>query len=132
MQECQSLQDRLPKLKSKQKDIAETAKRFKNYMIKGNVNAALRLLSENANSGILPINDDTIKKLYEKHPPAEPLRNELLMHGEVRHVNPVIFDSINADLIQKIAIRTKGAAGPSMLSADDWRNMLVSKQYIRY
>ena len=64
MQECQSFQDRLPKLKSQQKDIAETAKRFRNYTIKGNVNAALRLLSENANAGILPINDDTIKKLY--------------------------------------------------------------------
>ena len=41
----------------------------------------------------------------------------------------MIFDSINADTIQKIVIRTKGAGGPSMLSADDWSNMLVSQQY---
>ena len=72
-------------------------------MIKGNVNAALRLLSENANAGILPRTDDTIKKFYEEHPQAESLRNELLMH-----IDPVIFYSINADLIQKIGIDTKG------------------------
>ena len=129
LQECESLQNRLPKPTNQQKDIAETAKNFKNYMIKGNVNAALRLLSENSNTGILPIDDDTIEKLYEKHPPAEPLHHGLLMHGEIRYVDPVIFYSINAGLIQKIAMRTKGAAHPSMLSADDWRNMLVSKQY---
>ena len=38
----------------------------------------------------------------------------------------MIFDDINEELIQKAAIRTKGAAGPSKFDADDWRRILGS------
>ena len=36
------------------KTIAELPKKFKNYMKKGNINAAVKLLTNNMHDGILP------------------------------------------------------------------------------
>ena len=55
------------------------------------------------------------------------LLNEPLIPGKV--FDPIIFEEITPDLIQKIAIKTKGAAGPSFFTADDWRRMLGSKLF---
>ena len=48
--------------------IAELSKQFKNYMKKGNVNAALKLLTNNMKDGILPLNIQALNSLKEKHP----------------------------------------------------------------
>ena len=53
------------------------------------------------------------------------LLNEPIFPGD--EFNPVIFDEITPDLIQKLAIKTKGAAGPSLFNAEDWRRMIGSK-----
>ena len=44
-------------------------------------------------------------------------------------VDPIIFYTINEETILKAALRTKGAAGPSVLDADGWRRILVSKNF---
>ena len=98
-------------------------------MTDGNVNEALRLLSNTASTGVLPINDDTIRQLHEKHPEGEPLHDEMLLNGPVKYVHPVVFDEFNSDLVQKVALRTKGAAGPSNFDANNWRDILVSRRY---
>ena len=54
------------------------------------------------------------------------LLNEPLVSGKV--FDPIIFEEVTPDLIQKVAIKTKGAAGPSLFTADDWRRMLGTKQ----
>ena len=107
----------------------DMVKSFRNLMINGKVNAALRLLDKSSNKGILPMNRETIEQLHEKHPKGKPLYEELIMEGPINEVNPVIFDTIDADLVQKIALRTKGAAGPSGFDADDWRGVLGSRIY---
>ena len=61
-----------------------------------------------------------------KHPVAEPLHeemflNEPLVPGKV--FDPIRFEEIIPDLIQKLAIKTKGASGPSLFTADDWKRM---------
>ena len=55
------------------------------------------------------------------------LLNEPLVPGKV--FDPIIFEEITPDLIQKIAIKTKDAAGPSLFTADDWRRMLGPKLF---
>ena len=53
--------------------IAKISLKLKNLMSKGNVNAALKLLTDNMYSGILPLNKDTLELLIQKHPePREP------------------------------------------------------------
>ena len=48
------------------------SKRFANYMLKGNVNAALRLLNEDFNTGVKPLTEETMQCLQSKHPAAQP------------------------------------------------------------
>ena len=98
-------------------------------MRKGKVKSAIRHLDENANSGILPNSADTGKLLNEKHPPAQPLHDEMLLQGPIKLVDFIIFHEINADLIQKIASRMSGASGLSNLDADQWQNVLCSKVF---
>ena len=85
----------------------------------GNVNAALRLLTESPSTGILQINDDTIKQLHEKHPECQPLNYEMILKGPINQIHPIIFDYFNSELVQKVALKTKGAAGPSNFDAND-------------
>ena len=74
------------------------------------------------------MNAETLRQLHEKHPPGEARHQEMLLNGPLNHVHPVLFDSINADLIQKITKR-RGAAGPLNFDADNWRNMIGSRNY---
>lgn len=67
--------------------------------------------------------------LSEKHPLAQPLHEEMLLQGPIKLVDPIIFNEINADLIQKTAARISGAAGPSKLDAEQWQKKLCSKVY---
>ena len=45
------------------KTISELSKKIKNYMKKGNINAAVKLLTNNMHDGILPLNIEILNKL---------------------------------------------------------------------
>ena len=53
----------------------------------------------------------------------------MMLHGPFNHVNEIIFDGINAELVRKCAIRTKGFRGPSGLDADFWRKILCNSTF---
>ena len=44
-------------------------------------------------------------------------------------VHPIIFDNLNSDLVRKVAMKMKGAARPSCFDSDDWKMVLVSRQF---
>ncbi|MCH2405735.1 MAG: hypothetical protein MK200_06040, partial [Nitrosopumilus sp.] len=130
--EGEALQNRLPKIPKYDNSIAEIAKRFKNLVVAGKINAALRLLDNNNNSvtgAVLPINDDTYTLLSEKHPNAEPKFQNMLLEGPIKNVEAAIFDSITPELIQQVSLKTKGSAGPSLMDADEWKRIIGSKLY---
>ena len=54
------------------------------------------------------------------------MKPEMRLLGPVNEVNPVLFDDINANLVKKVALKMRGAAGPSCFDANDWRGVLVS------
>ena len=124
-----NIQSRLPEPTNRQND-EELVKAFRNHMIRGNVNAALRLLDKTSNKGILPINEETIRQLHEKHPVGEPIHDEMLLAGPKQHVHPVLFDDINGELVRKVAMKMRGAAGPSCYDSDEWKMILTSRQYV--
>ena len=68
-------------------------------MQKGNLNGALRLLTNNMNNGILPLSDEA------KHPKAKITNTEALLHCPKIH--SVVYD-IDEELILKATIKTKG------------------------
>ena len=96
----------------------EKAKIFAKLVLKGKVNAAIRLLDDDTSSRIFPLSANVIKTLRSKHPDAKPSNDTMMLHGLFSHVNEMIFDGVNADLVRKYAIRTKGSHGPSGLDAN--------------
>jgi hypothetical protein len=101
---------------------------FRNMMSEGNLKGALRLLSEQK-AGVLKMDDATLSLLKEKHPEGEPAHEEFMLKGPIPVVQNIIFDEIDADLVRSMALKTKGAAGPSNLDADQWRRILCSKDF---
>ena len=61
--------------------------------------------------------------LVHKHPPGVIPPNESLLPDYVNKPDDIIFDSLDADLILKAALRTKGAAGLAGLDAFAWRRL---------
>ena len=75
------------------------------------------------------MNSDTLKD-YAINIQLPARRNEAVMlKGEVSIVDPVMFDELNESKIMSAALLTKGAAGPSGMDSENWRRMLVSKNY---
>ena len=53
---------------TKPKSIAELSKKFVGHMNKGNIDSAIKLLSNNMENGVLPLNDTTLNLLKQKYP----------------------------------------------------------------
>ena len=106
--------------------ITKISLKFKNYMSKRNVNGALKLLTENMHSGILPLNKEMLELLVQKHPePREP-SPDILIQRPPRPIYPVAYDDMDESVIMKALMLTKGGSRPSDLDADGWRRILTS------
>ena len=47
------------------------------------------------------------------------------MTDKPEQVHPIKFDAIDADLVKRAAVRTRGRAEPSRLDSDGWRRILI-------
>ena len=72
-----------------------------------------KYLSENRDQVILPVIEETLAELKQKHPSPAPIQQNFLMHGSLLEVPTIYFNSIDETTIKKAAKLTKGAAGPS-------------------
>ena len=84
-------------LKSFQKPstIAEILRTFKQLMQKGNISAALNLLTNNMDHDILPLDQKTISQLVLNHPQKSCTLDDILINGPQEKVHLVRFESIN-------------------------------------
>ena len=98
-------------------------------MQKGNISAALNLLTNKMGHGILPLDQKTISQLVLQHPQKSCASKDILINGPIKEVHPVPFESINEELIRRAAIKTKGGSGPSGMDADEWQRILVSNSF---
>ena len=144
LQEGRCIQQRLPRRQPSHhsKDDSDLTRRFTNLMQVGKTKDAVRLLSDKEKGGLLHLNDPvdlqdhgrrTVRDiLVGKHPPAQPVHADALIHeedlGTTENIqtHPVLFDRIDAAEIHSAALRTFGAAGPSGLDARDWRRLCTS------
>ena len=60
------------------------AKIFAKLVMEGQINAALRYLSDNDSKGVLPLSDDVMEQLQEKHPEPQEARLGSLLFGPRR------------------------------------------------
>ena len=116
------------------------ARKFRDLMLQGKVQSALRYLSQNTNGGVLKLEDlipettqdgETIHRttkdiLMEKHPQGKDPVASCLLEGEPEIANSITFDGLDAEAIKKAALHTHGAAGPSGLDAYAWRRLCSS------
>ena len=77
----------------------------------------------------MPLNDETLQSLYAKHPLPKDVKPFSLLYGPIDDVPSSYFESIDEELIQKVAMATNGAAGPSKLDADQYQWMLCSRNF---
>ena len=104
----------------------EISKRFIEKMSNGTINGAIKLLSDNMQNGILPLNDETLKLLKQKHAHGKAPTNDALLSDTPIQIHSVRFEDINSDMIRQSALKTRGGAGPSGLDGDGWHRILTS------
>ena len=100
---------------------------FVNLVMAGQIHSALRYLNDDDDGGVLPLNDDVMRQLKEKHPEAQKAPLGTLLFGPIKEVPDVIYQQINADMVRDAALRTKGSGGPSGIDANGFRRMLACK-----
>ena len=88
-------------------------------------------LSENDAGGgdVLPLNDDVLAQLIEKHPSPQKARLGSLLFGPVEDVPDSIYQQINGEMVRDTALRTKGSGAPSGVDANGFRRILASKSF---
>ena len=109
--------------------IAKILMKFRILMSKGNVNGALKLLTNNMSNGILPLTDAKLQPLKPKHPDSREPPPEVLIEVSVRKSNPVVYDDIRESLVLKALMLTKGGLGLSDFDTEEWRRMLTSREF---
>ena len=77
--------------KSCKKDPPNKAKIFAKLVMEGQINSALRYLSENDGGGVLPLTDDVMQQLREKHPEAQKAKLGSLLFGPVEDIPDSIY-----------------------------------------
>ena len=107
------------------KTMVQISKTFVEEMQKGNLNGAMKLLTDNMDHGILPLNDESISKI-KKHPQTSAPDPINLLLDEVQNIHSIKYEDIAAEEVRKVAINTKEGSGPSGLDADGWRRILAS------
>jgi len=90
LREAEALQKRLPKAEKK-KNINIISRKFREHVSKGNLNSAIKLLSNNMEGGILSLNDETKALLKVKHPVAKKADEDVKLQGPLPTVENVIF-----------------------------------------
>lgn len=87
-------------------------------VLEGQINAALRFVSESCSGGVLPLTDDVMEQLKEKHPNLQPAK-----------LGSLLFGPIDDDMVRQAALRIKGAGGPSGIDANGFRRIMASKSF---
>ena len=109
--------------------IAEIFKKITREMRKGNIKSAMKLLVDNIQNGVLPLNDHTLYQMKQKHPHGKVADPEVLLPDIPEEIHPIRFHLIEKESVKKAILKTKGTAGPSGFDADGWKRILTSNQF---
>jgi len=127
LREGRMIQRRL--VKSRKTDPPNKAKIFAKLIMEGQINSALRYLSDDDCKGVLPLTDDVMMQLQEKHPKAQEAKLGSLLFGPIEDVPDSLYQQINGEMIREAALRTKGSGGPSGVDALGFKRILACKSF---
>ena len=130
LREGRSIQKRT--LKTKRAKPPDKAKIFAKLVMQGQINSALRYLSDDDCGGVLPLTDDVMRQLHEKHPEAQEAKLGSILFGPVEEVHNSLYQQIDGEMIREAALRTKGSGGPSRVDANGFKRILTCKSFKKY
>ena len=110
----------------KYKDDCWIIKKIKNHLKKGKINAAVIFLTNNMHDGILPLNNETLNKLKEKHPKSKNANNVLLT-GVPQDVHLIMLAGMDEEMTRKAAFDS----GKKDLDLRQWMQMDVEGFYVQ-
>ena len=82
------------------------AKVFAKLVMEGKINSALRYLTDSDSGGVLPLTDDVMKQLQDKHPKVQPAVQGSLLLGPVEDVHELVYSEVTGEMIREAALRT--------------------------
>ena len=126
--EAKAIQKRLDNNQHKRRVETDKARLFRLKMENGQIRQAARLLEHEESGGLVPLNEETLRKLKEKHPKKAQATAEGLLQGERERSHPVIYKRITGEMMRRASIETKGAAGPLGMDANIWWKLLTSRK----
>ena len=133
--EGKCIQQRLKPTEQRKSVDNKQIKLFSKFMREGKVKSALRILSRMEGS-VLDINSHlnsdsnnsqtVFDVLKAKHPPKAPVHPQSVVEDQGKVFHSVIFECIDGEKIQRAALSTTGAAGPSGIDANGWKRMCTA------
>ena len=85
--------DRSPKA-----DPPNKVKIFAKLVMEGQIHSALRYLSEEDCEGVLPLSEQVMKQLTDKHPQAQQAKSGSVLFGPVEDVPAILYQQINREM----------------------------------
>ena len=116
-------------ISSHRRNEPDSARAFANLVMSGQINSALRYLSGEHERGVLPLTDDVMKQVREKHPETQDAQLGTLVFGPTEQVPDSIFQQINEEMVREAALKTKGSGGPSRVDSNGFRRMMACKSF---
>ena len=95
-------------------------------MKKGKINAAVIFLTNNMYDGVLPLNNETLNKLKEKHPKSKNANNVLLI-GVPQDVHLIMLAGMDEEMTRKAAFDGE----KKDLDLRQWMQMDVEGFYVQ-
>ena len=127
MREGRFIQARLPKTASRKPQ--DQARIFANLIMEGQIKSAMRLLDKDGNHGVLPLTEEIMNQLRQKHPEAQEATLGALLFGPIEAIPDTIFCKSNGEIMRETALRTKGSGGSSGVDAVRKRRMVTCKSF---
>ena len=127
--EATTIQHTLSRSKNIKESTAQLSKKFVKKMQSGNINGAIKLLSNNMENGVLPLNEETLNLLYQKHPDANKASSNILLPDQPAQIHSIRYEVINAEATKQAALKSKGGSGPSGMDSEGWRRILTTRQF---
>ena len=93
------------------------------------VNKALKLLEISNKGGKIPLTKETFEVILEKHPNTSEASNDILLEEKAQNVHPVIYGSIDSEMVRGAIKKTRGSASPLGLDGDGWCQILTSGNF---
>ena len=126
LREGRIIQGRIGKLKAS--EPPDRSKVFAKLVLEGQINSALRFLSETTSGGVLSLTDEVMSQLKQKHPNPQSAKLGSLLFGPIDDQYPEsVYTEINGEMVRQAALRTKGAGGPSGVDANGFRKIIACK-----